>query len=1218
MAGGENGVRNEGTKDMSPYHDIQQLLERVRRRWRTEVALRAATRAALAALTAVGVALVAARWIDASPRVLAAIAGLSLAAAVAAVVVLLLPLRRRPTDAQVARFIEERSTGLDDRLATAVDVARQPAPPPMADLMIADAARRAGAIDPASIVASESLRRVGFQAAAASLALLLVLIAGRAPLREAIDATALTMFPGRVRLEVAPGSTRVKAGTPLAITARLVGNRAPVIAQLQIADGDGWRPIAMSLQPTGTFTQTLGAVTAPFTYRVAAGTVTSPVYEVSVAHAPRVARIDVDYTYPQGLGMPPRSERDSGDIYAPAGTDVRVHVFTDRPVAAGELALGDGKPLALTPAQPTEFTADLKVVSDTSYRVALADREGLKSDADTEYFIRTLDDRPPEVRVTRPAQDRQVTRLEEVDIDAEAEDDYGIDRMDLVYSVKGVEKTTPLPIPKKGLTVKTHHTLYLEDLDVQPGDFVAYYVRARDLTRGTRPNEARSDMFFLEVKPFEQEFTLAASQAMAGAGGRNSIDDLVTAQKEVIVSTFKLDRRAQAAKGAKSESDIRAVSQAESELKERVEQTSGTFRESTMRDPRRRPQGRGGPPPTPSGPRAGDTLPEEDAMAQAAAAMGHAVASLDHLKTAPALPPEMEALNHLLKAQADVKKREVQRQQAGSGAGNNRSNYDISTLFDKELKKNQQTNYETKSTAEQRQDPNQSALDKIKELASRQDELLKKQQELAKNREKLSEDELKRELEKLTREQSELRQKAEELSRQMPQNGPQSSNDNQPSTGGQQASDGRQSEGKGQQGQQGKSGQGGSQGMRDVSEAMRNAANDLRRQDAKQAAASGTRALDRLRQLQRQLESGSAPDDRKRALGDMQLEARQLADAQRQIASELSRTPQGEAARDAVRRLAGEEERLADRARSLQQRLKQENGAQGSTADAAKELDQRRVADRMQQSADAMRAAAGESAGGRGRSSGDQAKSQAAAQQELARGLDRVADKLASAGGAADAESRKLSEQLGRAQQLREQLDRLGRQMSDAASGSLSPNGRQSSGRQSGGQQAGGQQPGQRGDSPSSSAAGQTAAGQQGRAGEGQAGGGGGNGTDLARLRDEYARKLQETRDLMDQLKREDPSGQTFARGGAGFTFEGQGMTLSAPGTEAFKQDFARWETLRRQATQALENAETTLSKKLQEKQAKDRLAAGADDKAPAAYQQQVDDYFKAIAKKKQ
>jgi hypothetical protein len=101
----------------------------------------------------------------------------------------------------------------------------------------------------------------------------------------------------------------------------------------------------------------------------------------------------------------------------------------------------------------------------------------------------------------------------------------------------------------------------------------------------------------------------------------------------------------------------------------------------------------------------------------------------------------------------------------------------------------------------------------------------------------------------------------------------------------------------------------------------------------------------------------------------------------------------------------------------------------------------------------------------------------------------------------------------------------------------------------------------------------------------------------------------------MDQLKRDDP---TNARGGAGFTYEGQGMVLSAPGTEAFKQDFARWEELRKQATQALDNAETTLTKKLQAKQAKDRLAAGADDKAPATYQEQVDDYFKAIAKKKQ
>src|SRR5205823_6334612 len=155
----------------------------------------------------------------------------------------------------------------------------------------------------------------------------------------------------------------------------------------------------------------------------------------------------------------------------------------------------------------------------------------------------------------------------------------------------------------------------------------------------------RSDIFFLEVKPYEQEFRLAQSQGGLAGASRNSLDDLVAAQKDIVVATWKLDRRAQSAKGARSEQDIRAVSRAEAELKARVEQTSSSFRESTMRDPRR-PQpgrgGRGGAGPEPL--RAGQTLAEEDDMTAAAAAMTRAVSELDSLNTAGAMPPEMDAL----------------------------------------------------------------------------------------------------------------------------------------------------------------------------------------------------------------------------------------------------------------------------------------------------------------------------------------------------------------------------------------------------------------------------------------------------------------------------------------------------------------------------------------------------------------------------------------------
>ena len=162
--------------------------------------------------------------------------------------------------------------------------------------------------------------------------------------------------------------------------------------------------------------------------------------------------------------------------------------------------------------------------------------------------------------------------------------------------------------------------MYLEDIDVSPGDFVSYYVRARDLPRGKRASESRSDIFFLEVKPFEEEFTLAQTQAAMGGGGNNpQLDDLVAAQKEIVVATWKLDRRSRDAQGAKSEPDIRAVGKSEEELKQRVEQTSSSFRESTMRDPRRSRPGAPGRAPVRSHRRrantaGGQSMPEEDAM----------------------------------------------------------------------------------------------------------------------------------------------------------------------------------------------------------------------------------------------------------------------------------------------------------------------------------------------------------------------------------------------------------------------------------------------------------------------------------------------------------------------------------------------------------------------------------------------------------------------------
>ena len=225
-----------------------------------------------------------------------------------------------------------------------------------------------------------------------------------------------------------------------------------------------------------------------FRYRVTAGSRRSNDYTVTALVGARVTRIDLRYEYPAFANLPPREEHDAGDIYAPAGTRVRVRVHTDKPIASGQMMFAQGPDGAkaaesgvLHPIGDRDLEGELLLARDDSYRVRLTDRDGLRSSGDTEYFLRVMDDRPPDVRILRPAADQQITPLEEVAIEARAEDDYGISRFELVYAVAGRQpKIVPFARTNGDALVRAGtQTLAAEDLGVQPGDVITYYARAQ-------------------------------------------------------------------------------------------------------------------------------------------------------------------------------------------------------------------------------------------------------------------------------------------------------------------------------------------------------------------------------------------------------------------------------------------------------------------------------------------------------------------------------------------------------------------------------------------------------------------------------------------------------------------------------------------------------------------------------------------------------------------
>ncbi len=418
-----------------------------------------------------------------------------------------------------------------------------------------------------------------------------------------------------------PGSIKVREGEPVTVVARIPGIAGGLVPMLTVGRGPDARSARMTQGPSpDEFTITLNNITLSFPYLVTAGSAASPEYNVEVIRPVKIARIDVRYDYPSGVGLEPHTEEDGGDIFAPAGTKVQLTIKTDKPVANGQLRLGDGQLVDLT-GHNQVFTADLTVAKDGSYRIALNDIDGLKNDGDTEYFIRMLNDRPPDVRILRPAGDKQVSPLEEVVIEARADDDYGVRSLELVIkSNTGQEKVVPSTraprgAPNRSVGRPAQHTVFLEDLNVKPGDVVTYHARATDVGRGRRSTESRSDIFFLEVKPYEEEFVAAESNAGGMAGQQTGLEDLIAQQKDIMAATWKLDARARrGGPNARSPQDIRAIGQAQVALREKTDEVAQQMT-AQMAQQRRR-----------LGARAGLTRPGDDPLARAVEAMGRAAA----------------------------------------------------------------------------------------------------------------------------------------------------------------------------------------------------------------------------------------------------------------------------------------------------------------------------------------------------------------------------------------------------------------------------------------------------------------------------------------------------------------------------------------------------------------------------------------------------------------
>ena len=956
---------------------------------------------------------------------------------------LILPIRRL-TQAFAVRRAETLSPALGHRLTTFLERNRQESNP-FLELLAADTLAHTQDANPAMLVPGKSLFALGGAGLACLVVLVWMIVA--APGYLGYGASLLWTGPGKnvaplYAITVTPGDVTVRRNSDQLITASVKGmqpNKAQLFAHYQ--SSGGWEPVTMEHVPNSASAATWQFIFAGLPenveYYVLAGPLVSPHYKVRVVDLPSVKAIQVTYHYPAWTGMKSVTERDSGDLRAIEGTDAAVQIKTDRPLKDGQFVMDGGQTIHLTASAGNVYQGSIHMQKDGAYHLAATD-EGQPVRLSEDYFIATDKAAPPDIAIQRPGGDYRASPIEEVTVGVQGSAEFGLKEMHLHYSVNGgADRDISLLKTPGAKTADGSYTLPMEDFKLTPGDLVSIYATAKD-----GHAESRTDISFIQVDPFEREFSQSqqAGGGGGGGGGGNNQTEISKRQKELIAATWK-QQNDKTATASSSAAQGQFLSDAQQKLRDQLNALSVRMQSRDISE-------------------ANQEFTDFDKDMQAAgAAMIPAADKLKSTDWKGAMPLEQKALQALLRAEATFRKIQVAFGQRGGGGGGGGENAgrDLASLFDLELDtaKNQYETAQNTTPAEQHEKDVEDTLAKLDALAKRQEDLANQQKNPQQAfQERWQQEMLRREAEQLQHQLEQLAQNNQSSSgSQSGQTGQQSSsasqsNSNQQSSSGAQSSSGSQTASNqrtngsaGSQSSRGASGQSSDQRIEQAMRRLQQATQEMKRNGGiGQSNNSAQEAAQQLHEASKLL-AGTQHDLASNKMDAFAHEANRIRQQERtqagqinQLASDQDQTNITDlsammARRRQLTQLAEDRQQLSNNLSTLQRNLRdaeremasnQPQAAQ-NVRDALKQMDDSDLDNRMQRSADWLRRGINPNSNG--------------TEDQIAQGLSKLSQQLQQAqkamgqGGTGQQQGagEDKSALLGQVERLRNQIESMAR-----------------------------------------------------------------------------------------------------------------------------------------------------------------------------------------------
>ncbi len=566
-------------------------------------------------------------------------------------------------------------------------------------------------------------------------------------------------------ITISPGDTTVELGTAVVILARFEG-RVPPEAKLWIgpSEKDKQQITLTKNLDDPVFGGLIPEVNNNLLYHIEYAGRRTRDYRISAYEHPALQRADAKIVYPSYTKLPEKVIKNTRQISVIEGSEVALTFTLNKPVTTAQLIAKDKSTLDLSVDDESAnggniYTTSITATQSQRYELHLADAQGLTNKMPPRFVIDVHKNLPPELKPIFPNRDVLASPLEELSLEAEVSDDYGVTGYGLSYTFAGTQSRDVTlgqsAVPKENQQIQ--HLLALEELNTQPDQLLTYYFWADDVGPDGKTRRTSSDMYFAEIRHFEEVFRESqSSQSQRSQNQQNSGQQqgqqLARLQKQIIIATWNIKQQATQSGGADSyKEDLDVVHESQADV---LQQAQSVLTQAE--DP--------------------------SAIKALQEATKHMETSLEHLTEAvesasvteltPALAAEQLAYQELLK----LRERE---HQIARGRGSGRSNNGASARSEQQLQqlelRQREDRYETERLAQSQEQTTQredlQVLSRLRELARRQNEMSNKLKEtqvaLRQARNEEQKQEIRRELKRLREEQLEVLRDVDELQQRM-------------------------------------------------------------------------------------------------------------------------------------------------------------------------------------------------------------------------------------------------------------------------------------------------------------------------------------------------------------------------------------------------------------------------------------------------------------------